>query len=296
MSLARYRWERVVVQSPSRSAYDAARAMESNRIGAVVVQDSGRVVGIVTDRDLALRVIGYQLDPTETRLRDVMTPNPATLSILDSEEQALTLMRDRHVRRIPILEGERVVGMVSMDDLLLNRAFDTDKLSDVVRAQLGEAAPLKPSGVTHPVKLRHSALGVAEREARHEARTAQTLRDFAGRMQRQIGLESPERAVVAFEVVASALMRRLTPAEANDFAAQLPARLREQLLDLPAGPDYDVTRSSIEEEMARRLDLDPDTAAALVRQVGVALESVISHGELEQVRGQLPREMKSILG
>jgi len=101
MSLARYRWERVVVQSPSRSAYDAARAMESNRIGAVVVQDSGRVVGIVTDRDLALRVIGYELNPTEARLRDVMTPNPATLTVHDSEEQALELMRARRVRRIP---------------------------------------------------------------------------------------------------------------------------------------------------------------------------------------------------
>lgn len=293
MTLARYRWDRVVVQSPTRSAYDAARAMEANRVGAVVVQDSGRVVGIVTDRDLALRVIGYQLDPTETRLRDVMTPNPVTLTIHDSEQQALTLMRARQVRRIPILEGERVVGVITLDALLMNRVFDTETLAGVVEAQLAEPAPRKPAGVSHPVRFGNS---LESRESQRAARAARTLRDFAGSVQKQIGVESPERAIAAFEVVAAGLMRRLTPEEANDFAAQLPLRLREQLLDLPAGPDYDVTRASIEDEMARRLDLDPDTASALVRQVGVALESVISHGELEQVRGQLPREMKNILG
>lgn len=293
MTLARYRWDRVVVQSPSRSAYDAARAMEGNRIGAVVVQDSGRVVGIVTDRDLALRVVGHQLDPTETRLRDVMTPDPATLSIHDSEERAIELMRERRVRRIPILEGERVVGMITLDDLLLSGAFDPRLLGEIVHVQLAEPATLKPGGVTHPIRLRQT--DPAARAARHDARASQTLRDFAARIQRLVQLESPERALVAFEVVASGLMRRLTPEEANDFAAQLPARLRERLSELPAGPDYDVTRATIEEEMARRLDLDPDSASELVSRIGAALEAVISAGEIDQVRGQLPREMKSIL-
>jgi CBS domain-containing protein len=244
MSLARYRRERVIVQSPSRSAYDAARAMENNRIGAVVVQDSGRVVGIVTDRDLALRVIGYELNPTEARLREVMTPDPVTLSIHDSEERALELMRSRRVRRIPVMEGERVVGMVTLDDLVMSGSFEVATLSEVVRAQVAEPSGPKPAAA-QAVKARAFEQRPAERQARHEAHAAQTLRDFAGHMQRQTGLESPERAIAAFEVVASGLMRRLTPAEASDFAAQLPFRVRQKLSDLPPGPDRDVTVVSI---------------------------------------------------
>ena len=94
MSLDQYcRGKRTVIQNSSTSVYDAVRALESNHIGAIIVQDAGRVVGIVTDRDLALRVIGFDLDPKEALLHDVMTPEPATLSITDSEEQAIKWAR-----------------------------------------------------------------------------------------------------------------------------------------------------------------------------------------------------------
>ena len=80
----------------------------------------GRVVGVLSDRDAALRVVGFQLDPTEVTLKDAMTEHPATLPIQQSERAALELMRDRHVRRIPLLDGDAVVGLVTLDDLILS--------------------------------------------------------------------------------------------------------------------------------------------------------------------------------
>ncbi len=76
MSLARYcEGKRVVVRNSHASAFEAVRALAANHVGALMVQDEGRLVGIVTDRDLALRVIGFELNPKTTRLRDVMSPN-----------------------------------------------------------------------------------------------------------------------------------------------------------------------------------------------------------------------------
>jgi hypothetical protein len=114
--------KRVVVLNPGSSAYEAARALEDNHIGAVLVQDGGRVLGIVTDRDLALRVTGSGADPGQTPIADVMTPDPVTLSAEDSEDRALDLMRKEHVRRIPIRDGDGVgvAGIVTLDDLILS--------------------------------------------------------------------------------------------------------------------------------------------------------------------------------
>src|SRR5687768_18615770 len=119
MSLERYcMGKRLLVQRPDVSAYEAVQALTTNHLGTVLVQDRGRIVGIVTDRDLALRTIGANLDPKQTPLRDVMSPGPVTLSIQDDEQQAIALMQARHVRRIPIVEDGHTAGMVTLDDLL----------------------------------------------------------------------------------------------------------------------------------------------------------------------------------
>jgi len=159
MSLEQYCLrKRMVVQNWSTTAYDAARAMEDNHVGAIVVQGSGRVVGIVTDRDLALRVVGSDLDPREVLLHDVMTPEPVTLSIAASEEQAATLMRVSHARRIPILNGGSVAGIVTLDDLILSGSIDLATAAEIVDAQLAEPAASKPAGVTHPTRRPRSPL------------------------------------------------------------------------------------------------------------------------------------------
>lgn len=151
MSLARYcEGKRIVVRSAHSSAFEAVRAMADNHVGAVAVQEEGRLVGIATDRDLALRVIGLELNPRTTRLRDVMSPEPVTLSPTDSEEQAIKLMRARHVRRIPIVDEGSIVGLVTLDDLLLAHSVDASAAAEIVDAQLCEPSLHKPAGQVYP--------------------------------------------------------------------------------------------------------------------------------------------------
>ncbi|HVJ20814.1 MAG TPA: CBS domain-containing protein [Polyangiaceae bacterium] len=295
MSLERYRSSRIVALNAHASAYDAACAMENNHVGVVIVQDHGQLVGILTDRDLAMRVIGFQLDPMQTQLSDVMTPRPAWVSINESEQAAISMMRDRHVRRLPIVDNDRVVGLVTLDDLMLSLNAPPQHLAEIVRAQLAEPARLKPRGAIQPGKVGRTLSGRRTRaEPRHKVHADQTFHDFLRRLQAATGLDSAERALTAFLVVATAVMRRISPAEASDFAAQLPSRLRERLLELPAGPDRAVTLSAIEAELARRLDLDGTTAADLVKRIGSVVGTFVSEGEVDNVRAQLPRELKSL--
>src|SRR5690554_7808375 len=88
MPLRAYVRPRLVILGPRASVTEAARAIEKNKIGAVVVQDAGRVVGIVTDRDLAVRVLAAGLDPDKTSLSDVMTSPVASLSPADSHTRS----------------------------------------------------------------------------------------------------------------------------------------------------------------------------------------------------------------
>lgn len=156
MSLSRYCHDkRVVVQNSRSSAYEAARALENNHVGAIAVQEEGRLVGLLTDRDLALRVIGLELDPKKTPLHDIMSPEPVTLGPDDSEQQAISLMRARHVRRIPIVEDGRIVGIVTLDDLLLAGSVDRATAAEIVEAQLAEPSELKPPGVPYPLRTTH---------------------------------------------------------------------------------------------------------------------------------------------
>src|SRR3954468_24852040 len=108
MSLEWYLRPRLVVLRPSALAFEAARAIENNNIGAVVVADKGVVVGIVTDRDLAVRMVGRCLDATTTAITDVMTAPVATLSPNDSQSDAIQLMQERNIRRIPLVEDDRI--------------------------------------------------------------------------------------------------------------------------------------------------------------------------------------------
>lgn len=141
MSLYWYRRPRLVVLSSNNSVLEAARAMENNSIGAIMVQDRGRIVGIVTDRDLAVRALGHKLDPETTPIAKVMTPSPLMLTPDDSREEAIALMQQGNVRRIPLSENGRVVGMVTLDDLLLDEAAPLDELAAIIEAQIGEGGP-----------------------------------------------------------------------------------------------------------------------------------------------------------
>jgi len=106
-------------QPPTSTAFDAAREMvDCDVAGIVVLDDRGRLLGIVTERDLTRKVMGEGLNPKKTTLAQVMTANPETLAPDDLAITALKMMRQSNYRHLPVVDGNgRVISMVSIRDL-----------------------------------------------------------------------------------------------------------------------------------------------------------------------------------
>ena len=105
--------------SPGDSIQNAARIMRDNDTGAVPVVDNGRPVGIVTDRDIVVRAVadGGQLNRP---VREIVSGNPVCVTPDMSTHEAATLMSEHQVRRLPVVEGDRIVGIVSLGDLAVD--------------------------------------------------------------------------------------------------------------------------------------------------------------------------------
>ena len=142
MTLDKYRTNDLVVLPPTATVQTAARAFERDGIGAVLVHDGTSLVGIVTDRDIALRVVGSGSRPDRTALRDVMSRDVAALPASASEGEAGRLMLDRRVRRIALLQGVTPVGIVTLDDLIVDQALGPSMIATIIREQLSEASPM----------------------------------------------------------------------------------------------------------------------------------------------------------
>jgi CBS domain-containing protein len=101
------------------SVVEAARAMRDGNFGSVIVvkEPGGAVCGVLTDRDIAVRVVAEGVDPSKVRLADICEGEVATVGLDDPVDNVAKLMRDRAIRRVPVLDGERLVGVVSLGDL-----------------------------------------------------------------------------------------------------------------------------------------------------------------------------------
>src|SRR4051794_38979233 len=116
------------------TAADAARQMAEDGIGAVPVCDTeGRLAGVITDRDLALGVIAAGRDPQTTTVSELLDGSEVvTIGADDSAEEAIRTMKDHAVRRLPVIDGTRLVGMVSQADIA--RAMPDAKIGDLIDA------------------------------------------------------------------------------------------------------------------------------------------------------------------
>jgi CBS domain-containing protein len=103
------------------SAVDAALAMRDFDVGAVIVLDDGQVCGIVTDRDIVVRAIANGNYPASTRLGDICSQELTTVSPGEPLEDAVRLMREKALRRLPVVEDGQPVGIVSIGDLAVER-------------------------------------------------------------------------------------------------------------------------------------------------------------------------------
>lgn len=110
--------QELVTAPESATVVDAARLMREKRVGAVMVVEEGKLVGMFTERDALFRVVAESRDVQKTRLSDVMTRNPQTVGPGKTFSDALHIMHEGGFRHVPVVEDGRPVGIVSCRDAL----------------------------------------------------------------------------------------------------------------------------------------------------------------------------------
>jgi CBS domain-containing protein len=119
MSLQQFCKRPVFSVSPGDTILKACQLMEEHNVGCLVAEEKGKICGILTDRDIALKVAGEQKDSQDTRVADVMSRDPISMSMDKGVHELTAFMHTHHVRRVPIVDGaQRVVGIVTLDDLI----------------------------------------------------------------------------------------------------------------------------------------------------------------------------------
>jgi CBS domain-containing protein len=110
-----------ITMQATATATDAAKAMRDRDIGDILVLENSLICGIVTDRDIVVRGLGVGLDPGQTKLGEICSRELTTVSPTDDVSDVIALMRGKAIRRLPVVENERPVGIVSLGDLAVER-------------------------------------------------------------------------------------------------------------------------------------------------------------------------------
>lgn len=128
----------VVTADRETTVAELATTMDEENVGSVVITNDDTPVGIVTDRDLTVRVLGGDADPQGATADDVMTNEPKTAQRDAGFYEATNAMAEHGIRRLPICEGDSLVGIVTADDLHELLADEQQQFAEIIRAQRPE--------------------------------------------------------------------------------------------------------------------------------------------------------------
>ncbi|MBL7499477.1 DUF1918 domain-containing protein [Frankia sp. CNm7] len=154
-----------VTVSPETTLAETAELMDRAGVGSLLVVDGGRLVGIVTDRDLALRAVARRV-PHDGRVDAVMTSGVVTAAVTAGRDEVVRTLQEHTIRRLPLMDGDRVAGIVTLDDLLADADLaDLPGVAALVGAEMRhphhEAGPLVPTGSARAAKARRPGPGKA---------------------------------------------------------------------------------------------------------------------------------------
>ena len=109
---------RVLSVAPDDSILDTLKKLSEYEVGALLVLEQGNLVGIVSERDYARKVILAGKNSTDTKVKEIMTPNPITVGVNDSLKTCMETMTNNHIRHLPVVDQGKILGVISNRDLL----------------------------------------------------------------------------------------------------------------------------------------------------------------------------------
>lgn len=280
-TIREYIHRKVVVLIEHETAEAAAKAMCGNHVGCVVVSDGeGHLVGMLTDRDLTCALVARNL-PESTPIHRLMTRNLVRAEEDATVDEIVVLMKTHGIRRIPVThrvgtgDGQRCIGIITLDDLLASRRIDYEDASQIIRSQM----------------LRRQ-IGVPHRMPTDIHGDADAKRFFADFKQRS-GL-SEERAIPLAELVLGKIVQRLHYTDAARFISLIPKALRAELMDMPAGPDHDISREMIIRDVGARFDMDGNQASRAIEKVWESLTVISSEFHKKELGELLPDDLRGV--
>jgi len=129
---------------PQQTVAQAAQYMTDRNIGAACVLEGSRLVGVLSERDMMKRVIAQGLDPSQTQVSQVMTPNPVVVVVQETRDNCVKVMQKASIRHLPVVDGDKLVGLLSLRDLLqvdLNEKMEEIR---VMQDYIHYVPPFKP--------------------------------------------------------------------------------------------------------------------------------------------------------
>jgi CBS domain-containing protein len=137
--ILQYKGQQVWSISPSASVFEALQLMAARDIGALVVVEADRLVGIFSERDYARKVILHGKTSRETRVGEVMTARVTVVRPEQTTEECMALMTEKHIRHLPVMEGERLIGLISIGDVvkavISNQEFIINQLENYISGE-----------------------------------------------------------------------------------------------------------------------------------------------------------------
>ena len=118
------------------SVLEAVNYMSEHRIGAVPVLDGDRLIGIFSERDLMVKCVAGRLDNGKTKIEEVMTQKVIIMEAGDTYEECLRIMKQESIRHIPVCDGDKLVGVVSMRDIMKADVEDKEQKIDILHSYI----------------------------------------------------------------------------------------------------------------------------------------------------------------
>jgi IMP dehydrogenase len=269
----------IIVLHHQTTVRDAARAMESHKVGCVLVSSEHHIVGMVTDRDLAIHVLAYD-QPADLPLKKVMTTNLICIDRTASVEDVLKVMEVNGVRRVPVLDYTRhgiqqCIGIVTLDDLLKIRGTSIDQASRIVKSQLMRR-------LYHP-RFHHL-----------QENREQTLDHFYKVMAQEMAVPEAFAERVTYFLLKE-FLQKVPATNATHFISQLPSLIRSDMMNIPAGTDRRLKAKSMIEDLRVGFQLTEKTAHDLIPKFWNGLKKALNPEIVHYLEVILPKDFRALL-